>query len=264
MPKFNSNNNEIYYEIHGKGFPLFLIAGLASDSQSWLPIIDKFSQHFSVVIFDNRGCGRTTPINAEISISQIADDCKALAEHLGFDKFYVLGHSMGGMIALDLAHRFPETVNKMILADTASFITYRIQILLSNFAETYQNCQNKKSWFENLFLWLFTDSFLNDKQQVKAAVKFALDYPYQQPAIAFKNQVEAIKSFDMSENISEIAAKTLIINGKEDRIFSPQFSYDSLKSIPNRKFEVIENSAHSIFLEQPDLFCKSVLNFLIK
>ena len=68
----------IYYEEHGKGKPLVLIAGLASDSQSWLPVIGKLSEYFRVIIFDARGLGRSSKDNADVSIRSMADDCVKL------------------------------------------------------------------------------------------------------------------------------------------------------------------------------------------
>lgn len=264
MPKLKINNIEFYYEIHGKGFPLFLIAGLASDSQSWLPIIHLLSQDFQVIIFDNRGCGRTTPMNTEITISEIADDCKLLADHLNFNRFHVLGHSMGGMIAMDLATRFPSYINKMILVGTATHISYRNKILLNYLADSFEAKMSLRSWFENLFLWLFTDSFLSDRNQVEAAVKFALDYPYPQSPSAFRKQVEAVIDFNCSDRLSSIKTETLIINGCEDKIFSPIFSQNSLQKIQNTHFVEIPNAAHSVFLEQPEKFCSAILNHLLE
>jgi hypothetical protein len=83
MPKAIFNGIDLYYEIPGKGTPLMLIAGLASDSQSWQAVIKDLSRYYLVIIPDNRGVGRTMPQNIEISIRQIVDDSVALIKHLG-------------------------------------------------------------------------------------------------------------------------------------------------------------------------------------
>ena len=108
MPSTKVNSVDLYYEIHGIGPPLMLISGLASDSQSWQPVLERLSRHYSVIIFDNRGVGRTKPQDPGISIPRIADDCVALIEHLGLPSAALLGHSMGGFVALDCAIRYPE------------------------------------------------------------------------------------------------------------------------------------------------------------
>ena len=81
MPSTIVNGIDLYYEIHGKGAPLMLIAGLASDSQSWQPIMKDLSRNYRVITLDNRGVGRTKPSDINISIQKITDDCISLVRH---------------------------------------------------------------------------------------------------------------------------------------------------------------------------------------
>jgi hypothetical protein len=88
------NDVDLYYEVHGKGSALMLVAGLGSDSQSWVPNVQDLAQHYQVIIFDNRGTGRTVPHETETSIQQMSDDCVALIKALGLSSVALLGHSM--------------------------------------------------------------------------------------------------------------------------------------------------------------------------
>ncbi len=264
MPTVILDDIELYFEMQGQGEPLMLIAGLGSDSQSWLPILPELARHFCVITPDNRGCGRTKPMNVKLCIKQIADDCKQLADHLGITSFNVLGHSMGGLISLDLAIRYPKAVDKLVLAGTAAKISKRNEFLLFNLAESLSSGIDMNIWFKNLFTWLFTDAFFENEQQVKEAVLYALNYPFPQTATAFKNQVEAIIDFDCSNKLIKISAYTIIINGREDLLFSPEFSQRSLNKILNTKFLTIDNAAHSIHMEQPKVFAEIVTNFFQK
>ena len=78
MASFSVNGVNLYYEVHGSGEPLLLIAGLASDSQSWLPVVEELASYYQVILPDNRGVGRTEPQDVEISIKAIAEDCLAI------------------------------------------------------------------------------------------------------------------------------------------------------------------------------------------
>jgi pimeloyl-ACP methyl ester carboxylesterase len=98
-----TNNIELFYEIRSEGPPLILIAGLASDSQSWEPVMGSLSENFKVISLDNRGVGRTIHQDIDISIEKMTDDCISLLGHLGLESVHVLGHSMGGFVALDMA-----------------------------------------------------------------------------------------------------------------------------------------------------------------
>ncbi len=263
MAKTSVNGIDLYYEMHGKGTPLMLIAGLASDSQSWQPVIKDLSRHFLVVTPDNRGVGRTTPQNIEMSIQQIGDDCVALMKHLGLSSVHLLGHSMGGFVGLDVAERYPDSVNKLILVGTSSINSKRNNGLFADWASSLESGMDPELWFRNIFYWIFSKRFFENDTTVKNAVRFAIEYPYPQSAIAFRNQVKAIALYDGSEHLSGINAKTLVLNGKEDLIFSAQESAALARAIPKANCLVIDNAAHSIHMEQPLSFTSNVLDFLL-
>jgi len=111
MPKLTINDIELYYEVQGDGIPLLLIAGLASDSQSWQPIIGELTSRCQVITVDNRGVGRTSPLDVETSVHTMATDCIALVKHLGLKSLNILGHSMGGFVAQECAIHYPEYVD---------------------------------------------------------------------------------------------------------------------------------------------------------
>ncbi len=240
-----------------------LVAGLGSDSQSWQPVIEELSQHFLVIAPDNRGAGRTVPQDVETGIRQIADDCMALAKHLGFSSFNLLGHSMGGFVALDLAARYPDIVDKLILAGTSTSNPKCNDVLFSDWVSTLESGMDKMQWFRSIFYWLFTEQFLKNEDAVDAALHYAVDYPYPQSAVAFRKQVEAISGFDCFEQLSIITAKTLIISGQEDILFPPDASASLAQAIPGAVFSMIEHAAHSIHMEQPQVFTDHVLDFLL-
>jgi len=263
MPKLKIENIELYYQIEGKGNPLLLIAGLGSDSQSWLSIMPELSKHFTVITPDNRGVGRTKYYSNEISIQQIADDCIALVKHLGFNSVNLLGHSMGGFVAQDIAIRYPEFVSNLILASTSSINSERNNALFNDWVSFLESGMDIKIWFRNVFYWLFTKDLFENKDLLNEAISYAVEYPYSQNKNDFRNQVDAISQFNYEKRISEIEAKTMIINGKEDILFSPDESKKNLTPIKNTSFSIIENAAHSIFIENPKAFTNCVLNFLL-
>lgn len=262
MPSLKIENIELYYQIVGKGNPLLLIAGLGSDSQSWIPILPELSKHFNVITPDNRGVGRTKSNNTDISIQQIADDCIALVKYLEFTSINLLGHSMGGFVALDIAIRYPEFVSKLILASTSSVNSERNNALFNDWVSFLESGMNLKLWFRNIFYWLFTNDFFKNKKLLNEAIQYAIEYPYIQNKNDFKNQVNAISKFNCQNKISEINSKTMVINGKEDILFSPEESKKFLQMIKEAKFSIIENAAHSIFIENPKGFTDCILKFL--
>lgn len=257
------NDVDLYYETHGDGVPLLLVAGLASDSQSWQPIVSNLSSHCRVVAFDNRGTGRTSPHETKVSIQRIADDCIGLAGHLGLTSFNLLGHSMGGFAALDCAIRYPQCVDRLILAATSSFNSKRNNTLFSDWAACFDSGMDPEMWFRGIFYWIFSARFFEKEEAVTEALRFALEYPYPQSRRAFRNQVEAIADFDCTKTLSSITSRAMVISGKEDLLFTPEVCSTLARAIPGAVLSLLDGAAHSLHMENPRAFSDSVLNFLL-
>ena len=111
----------LYYEAHGQGEPLVLIPGTGFSCEAWKPFqLPRLSQALRIILHDPRGCGRSTRLQGSCTIDQMACDVAALLDHLEIDSAHVLGHSMGGRIALALALNFPRKVRSLILASSGS------------------------------------------------------------------------------------------------------------------------------------------------
>ncbi len=262
MPRLNVNDIALYYETHGDGVPLLLIAGLASDSQSWQPIIGELSSHCRVITVDNRGAGRTDPLGIQMSIHAMAADCIALVKHLGLKSVTMLGHSMGGFVAQECAIHYPEYVDKLILAATSSSNSRRNNDLFSYWASLLESGLDLKLWFRGIFYWIFSAHFFEDEKAVEEAVRFAVEYPYPQSPLAFRNQVNAIAGFNCADRLQQIRARTLVIGASADLLFPAQTCASLAGKIPGAVFAGIDNAAHSIHLENPGAFTRTVLDFL--
>jgi pimeloyl-ACP methyl ester carboxylesterase len=262
MPNMVINDVDLYYETHGEGVPLMLIAGLASDSQSWQTILEDLSRRYLVITPDNRCTGRTLPGDIGTSIHEVADDCLALVRHLGLSSINLLGHSMGGFVALDLATRHPDRINKLILAGTSASNSERNNSLFFNWTSCLESKLDPYLWFRNIFYWLFSTRFFESEAAVKEAVRYAVEYPYRQSTIAFRNQVKAIADYDCTESLSNIVAKTMVISGKEDLLFPPEVCFRLAQAIPQASFSVMDNAGHAMHMEQPRAFTDCVLEFL--
>ncbi len=252
----------LYYKEYGSGEPLLLIAGLASDSQSWLTVITKLSKYYKVIVFDNVGVGRSSQDNTGATITTMADDCAKLLEYLNIKSANICGHSMGGMIAMDLAIRYPEKVNKLILVATSPKLSARNISLFNDWSLYLQLGMKKELWFRNLFYWIFTPDFFNDSAIVNQTIKMSINYRYPQSNASFNNQVIAISSFNCENKLSLIKAKTLAIFGEFDLLFEYKNKSLITDNIPDCEYVIIPNAAHSIHVDNPDFFIKTLLNFL--
>ncbi len=118
MPKIQTNNIELYYEIHGEGKPLVLISGLGYSNWQWHKMVPLLAEKFKVIIFDNRGVGQSDKPAGPYTAQMLAQDTVGLLDALNIEKAVIVGHSMGGFIAQAIALDFPQRVEKLILCST--------------------------------------------------------------------------------------------------------------------------------------------------
>ena len=262
MPTLALADVELYYEERGEGAPLLLIGGLAADSQSWLPIVPLLATRCRVITCDNRGVGRTAPQDAPTSIKTMADDCVALVRHLGLNSLNVLGYSMGGFIAQDLATRHPDLVDRLVLASTAARNSRRNNDLFMDLAGALEQGAGAKAWYRNLFYWIFSAGFFDDRKTVEIALRMAITYPYPQSAAAFRGQVGAIAEFG-GVPLAQLRARTLVLGGTEDLLFPAPVCAAFAQSLPDAAWIPIADAAHCVYLEQPELFAQHVLDFVL-
>ncbi len=203
-------------------------------------------------------------MNDFVGVSGMAGDALLILDHLGIRAAHLLGHSMGGFIAQELAMRQPLRVRSLVLAATACRISPKNSRLFIRWRDDRAKEGELEQWFREIFSWLFTRSFMENKGEVAAALEYAMGYPYPQSSTAFAQQVRAMEEFDLSEDLPSLTPPTLVITGREDLLFPPESAAALARLIPSAEVATIENAAHSIHPEQPERFCRAVIPFLEK
>jgi pimeloyl-ACP methyl ester carboxylesterase len=262
MPSIDLPDASLHFEQQGTGSPLLLVAGLASDSMSWLTVWNELGSRYRVVAPDNRGVGRTRPQDGPASIDAMADDCAALLAHLKIGRAAVVGHSMGGFVAQRLALRHPRLVERLVLVATGARPSPADVALFRDLADRQDAGEDPARWFRRLFDVVFTPRFLADPANVDAATRWALDYPYPQSPSAFRRQVEAIAAFDGTAGLAQIAAQTLVLAGREDVLFPLDGMQAFASRIAGARFEAIDGAAHAVHTEQPRVFVDAIARFV--
>ncbi len=262
MPEISVNGITLHYETAGEGPPLLLIAGLASDNASWAPIAPLLAPHATLIMPDNRGCGRTNDDGAEISMPAIAEDCAALLDHLGVEKAHVLGHSMGGVIAMTFAASFPGRVDRLVLAATSPKAPHRTGSVVDTLLALREAGLPESQWYRSFFHWLFRPSFFEDDRAVEAAIAMSRAYPYAQSAANMRRQIEAGRQFDAAAFAERIEAETLTLLAEEDLLFPPSLLGDAFREIRKNRLEILKNAGHSLHWDQSKAFADAVLAHL--
>jgi pimeloyl-ACP methyl ester carboxylesterase len=254
-----------YYESHGTGNPVVLIAGFASGAWQWFKQIDDLSQNFRVITFDARGISRSKFEAGEtVSITEIADDICEILDELKIEKASILGTSFGGFVAQDFALRYPERLNKLILACTSfggknHVLPHNVEVLTA-FAST-ENL-NSAERIRRFMIPAFTKNFIeNNFEIVEQTCRLRLQNIV--PESVYLQQLQSATTFDVEAQVSQIKAETLIITGDSDQVVPIENSMNLLTLIPNASFKFIENSGHLFFIEQAEKFNKIVTEFVI-
>jgi len=265
---------ELYYEEHGSGDPCLLIMGLAADSTAWIFQVPDFARRYRTIVFDNRGVGRSGKPSGPYTIHQMADDAAGLLDALDIPRAHVVGVSMGGMIAQELALRHPKRVRGLVLACTfpepdASAEQQR-QFSIAQFGGTVTASGETRidvsaidplGLFQHLLPRVFNQSFI-DRELPKLLQIFggALQYGFSMEAIL--GQVEAVMGHRTTDRLHEIAAPTLVITGDADLLVSPANSDILARSIPGARIVRIPGGSHGFNFETPEVFNREVLEFL--
>jgi 3-oxoadipate enol-lactonase len=216
MPTARVNGITMYYEQHGAGEPLLLINGLGADITLLAPIIARFERSFRVVAFDNRGAGRTDKPDAPYTIELMAQDTAALMDVLSLERANVLGISMGGRTALELALSCPGRVGRLVLVSTSAAGRGKVTV----------------SWPMRL-LPLRWAGLLRGK--------------YPQPRYAYLRQRQASASYDATDRLGYIRAPTLILHGRRDRSMPVDLAERMHAGIPGSRMELFRGG-HMFFL----------------
>ena len=262
MPTVPINGLDLHYQTAGAGSPLLLIAGFASDSESWAPVVPILSKHYRLIMPDNRAVGRTEPKDAEITLQHMCDDCIALMDALELERFAVLGHSMGGLVAMHIAARWPNRVERLVLAASAPLHSAHTASVVDTLVTLREAGTPDALWFKTLFHWLMAPQFFANPAMVDAAVTAARNYPHRQTTEAMRRQADAIARFETGIATPPIEIPTLAILGERDLLLPTKDATGALKAIGDIHIEELPDTAHSLHWDDPQAFCDKVIGFL--
>jgi 3-oxoadipate enol-lactonase len=261
MPKAHVNGINLYYEQEGSGYPLVLISGYTADNSAWMLIRQELAKHFSLILVDNRGAGRSDIPDSPYTVETMAEDVRALIESLRLKKPHIVGHSMGGAIAQSLAFKYPQIAGKLVLANSLIRMHPVPAYALRYFCRMRAQGMTALKMREGSMAWVFSGNFLKNESQVASLLQKFEQYPYAQTLEGQKGQLDAVLQFDSSSYYKQIAAPVLVIEGDED-IICPGDSKRLAKGISGAKHVTFTGQAHMPHVEMPVEFANAVIQFL--
>lgn len=274
---------KLFYRTVGMGLPIIVLHGGPGLSQDYLlPQLYKLAESNLVIFYDQRGSGKSVETDLSekhINIDQFVEDLETLRRSLEFDKFILMGHSWGGLLAMQYAVNYPENLIGLILLNTAP-ADYKGQ---KAFQEEFQLRTKKihsdiKPFFayedfkklnaaqiSDLYRKLFSVYFYNPKE----VNNLSLNFNVKSAQSGFKVMAEMSKTYWLHPNVNlfprlkKLTVPTFILHGKQDIV--PAWTAQKIKdAISNAEIVMLDQCDHFPFIEQSSPFFYELNNFLIK
>ena len=255
----NRTQTTLPYQWHGQGDPLVLIAGLGGKGASWQPFLQAAARRFRVLTFDLPGAGAAPPLAGPMSIRDLARSVRRLLDQVGIRSAHVLGRSMGGMVAQELALLAPERVERLVLASTTARPDAHLREIFELWACMAELDLPGELRRRSSLLWCLGSRGLATQPRLQAYLRAhrpaarTLDYALQARACA---------RHDALERLSTLPTPTLVVSGTDDRLMPAQHAEELAKAIPAGRLAYIPEAGHLAYLEGPELFTRIVLGYL--
>lgn len=257
MPKVKTGEISTYYEVHGEGEPLVLIHGLGSSARDWEFQVDFFADKFQVITYDVRGHGQTDKPIDPYNIPLFTDDLVRLLEVLDTPLSHIIGISMGGMVAFQLAVSYPERVRSLTLVNCwADFVPHSFRERLN-------------LWQRVILFRLFSMRKIGEmlagrlfiKPEQEEIRQMFIERWAENHKPAYMAAMKGMVGWSVVDRVGEIACPTLLIAADED--YTPVAYKESYADqMQNAELVVIEDSRHATMVEKPEEFNQAVMEFL--
>jgi 3-oxoadipate enol-lactonase len=261
MPTLSANGIEINYRDEGEGpRTVLLVNGLGDDLDTWSSQVPDFlDQGYRVVTFDNRGVGRSSMPPGPYTTRMLADDVKALVDHLRLSDFHLLGISMGGMIAQEYALAYPHDLASVTLACTYASpgpFCSRMYAMWADLAPVV----GVATIMRDVMLWGFTVDFFESQPELLAEVETAMRF-VNQPVPAYLAQLNSIQTHDTTARLGQLTTPTLVLAGEQDILIPVSLSRRLHELIPHSTWAETPGG-HCCIWEDASAFNHTVLAWL--
>ncbi len=259
MPKMITHDgSSIEYEVHGGGPTLLLIPGLGFGRWSWFKQIPALSRRFRVVTFDPR-----SPRDPKHGVAELAQDAAALLDRLSADRAHILGTSLGGFVAQELALTRPDLVDRLVLVSTS------------------HGGRGGQGMSSRALATMFGLGSFSPEGAARRGLKMATSAAYRtrhpeefdrivstrlalSPSLSsYLRQARAGADFDASRRVQNISAPTLVIHGSDDRYVPVSNAYALARAVPGAALRVFDGAGHLVFVEKADEVNTDVVSFLL-
>ena len=261
MPVVSAGDMELFYRESGQGEPVLFIQGLGVDHRGWAGVASRLATGYRCITYDNRDIGRSSLVEAPYGVMEMTGDALALLDALGIERAHVVGVSMGGVIAQEMAIRHPERVHRLALVSTYTSSDPRGVTIFEGQA-MLRRTLSKEDYCRATFWSVYSHQDYRREGFVEDMIRRTVANDLWQPQEAYERHVRAVLSCDTEGRLHEIKAPTLILEGAEDILTPPRFSMLLAREVPDNRFVMIEGAGHGLIWSHPEIVAEHLASFL--
>jgi 3-oxoadipate enol-lactonase len=252
----------IAWERHGAGAPVLLIHGLGYARWGWEPVLPALAERYDVILFDNRGIGESDAPPGPYTVAEMSADAVQVLDEAGVERAHVVGTSLGGMVAQELALTYPDRVDRLVLACTTpggskAHPMPQTTVALLAEAVTLEPVVALRRFVENA---LAPTTLERRPEVVERILEHRLATG--QDPVAWAAQAAAGATFDAFDRLGALTARTLVVTGLDDVVVDPRNSDLLCELLPNAERGEFPDCGHLFFWERPAVFVRALAMFL--
>lgn len=261
MPNIKANGINLYYETHGQGQPIVFVAGFSGDHTVWLDIIDQYSKNYQVIIFDNRGIGKSACPDYPYTTEMFADDTAELIKALNLGPVHIIGGSYGGCIAQNVIYKYPELIKSAVLTNTGANLNIRAKLYIQIRLELMQAGAPEKSILKFISMLCWSQKYLSQPGQIEDLVQQGF-FPISEQG--YKNQAHGALTFDSTNWLKEIKVPCLVLGSDDDVLVTTSQAEFLANNIPESEYYCFHDVGHVPQVEQTEIFNQLIHSFIKK
>lgn len=259
------NGLKFHVQTFGSGVPIIMIMGLGAPGDKWKHNYELLSKWFWCIVPDNRGAGLSDKPEAEsYTTEQMADDTIGIMDALDIKKAHVMGVSMGGAIAQQVALKVPDRVLSLILTSTFASVSPAFKKALNLICELKEDTD--PAVLKQLNLWMTYGQYtqIHHPEKIEKSIEEDAAYPYPMPVYAYKAQCGACLSHNTAGRLHELKMPVLIAAGAKDLFMNIEKTMELVHGIPQAEFYLAPEGGHVHQWEYPEPYDSVVVGFLMK